>query len=71
MGISFIYIPTRVRSSIGRRSALLVRGEDRYGHWDPDPEPRFDLDPVCIEAMERSLAGYNDRAVAQEAAREG
>ena len=71
MGISFIYIPTRVRSSIGRRSALLVRGEDRYGHWDPDPEPRFDLDPVCVEAMDRSLAGYNDRAVVQEAAREG
>ena len=70
MGISFIYIPTHVRSAIGRRSALLVRGEDRFGHWDPDPEPRFDLDPVCIEAMDRALAGYNDRGVVQEANRE-
>ena len=70
MGISFIYIPTHVRSSIGRRSALLVRGEDRHGNWDPDPEPRFDLDPVCVAAMERSLSGYMDRAVVQEATRE-
>ena len=71
MGISFIYIPAHVRSAIGRRSALLVRGEDRHGNWDPDPEPRFDLDPVCVEVMERSLAGYTDRAVAQEATRDG
>ena len=70
MGISFIYIPTHVRSAIGRRAALLVRGRDRHGNWDADPVPRFDLDPVCVEAMERSLAGYMDRAVAQEATRE-
>ena len=69
MGMSFIYIPTHVRSSIGRRSAMLVRGMDRFGHWDPDPEPRFDLDPVCTAMMERWIAGYTDTAVVQEANR--
>ena len=70
MGMSFIYIPTHVHSSIGRRTALLVRGQDRHGHWDPDPEPRFDLDPVCMEMMERWMAGYTDKSVVQEAKRE-
>ena len=69
MGMSFIYIPTHVRSSVGRRSAMLVRGQDRFGHWDPDPEPRFDLDPVCMAMMERWIAGYTDTAVTQEANR--
>ena len=70
MGIAFIYIPTHVRSSIGRRTALLVRGEDHYSHWDPDPEPRFDLDPICMEIMERWMAGYIDKTVVQEANRD-
>jgi chlorinating enzyme len=69
LGMSFIYIPTRVRSVVGRRPALLVRGRDTYGHWDPDPVPRFDLDPICLEHMERCIGGYTDRAVRQEAAR--
>ena len=69
LGMSFVYIPTRVRSVIGRRPALLVRGRDAYGHWDPDPVPRFDLDPVCLDHMERCIGGYGDRAVRQEAER--
>ena len=69
MGISFIYVPTSVRSSIGRRSALLVRGEDRFGHWDPDPEPRFDLDPICLDVMRRWITSYTDTAIVQEANR--
>lgn len=66
MGISFIYVPTHVRSEIGRRPALLVRGTDEYGHWDPDPEPRFDLDPVCLDHLERCRSGYRDESIKQE-----
>lgn len=66
MGLSVIYLPTYVRSVVGRRSALLVRGTDAYGHWDADPVPRHDLDPVCMEVMNRWIAGYQDRAVMQE-----
>jgi ectoine hydroxylase-related dioxygenase (phytanoyl-CoA dioxygenase family) len=60
IGFSGVYVPTSARSATGRRSALLVRGEDRYGHWDPEPVPRFDLDPVCVafcaEANDKYLA---------------
>jgi ectoine hydroxylase-related dioxygenase (phytanoyl-CoA dioxygenase family) len=69
LGMSIVYVPSRVRSVVGRRSALLVRGTDAYGHWDRDPEPRFDLDPVCLEVMERWIRGYEDTAVTQEAER--
>jgi len=50
IGFSGIYCSPEMRSTIGRRGANLVRGKDRYGHWDEDPEPRFDLDPVCVQA---------------------
>ena len=69
IGISFMYVPTRVRSTIGRQGAILMQGEDRYGHWDDDPEPRFDLDPVSVAAMERAQAGYRDTALGSEAER--
>jgi ectoine hydroxylase-related dioxygenase (phytanoyl-CoA dioxygenase family) len=58
LGFQVNYIPTHVRSTIGRRGALLVRGVDTYGHWDEDPIPRFDLDPVGIAANERATSIY-------------
>jgi len=58
IGFSGIYCSPEVRSTIGRRTANLVRGQDRYHHWDPDPAPRWDLDPVCIEAAAASVATY-------------
>ena len=71
IGISFMYIPARVRSSVGRGAAVLVRGEDRFGHWDADPEPRFDLDPVSMAAMARAQSGYRDENRRSEAERSG
>ena len=69
LGIQVNYIPTRVRSTIGRRTALLVRGEDRYGHWDADPIPSIDYDPAGVEANARETAVYY--ANAQQVAKEG
>ena len=37
---------------------MLLRGADEYGHWGTDPDPRHDLDPVCIEAMESTRAKF-------------
>ena len=71
IGIAFMYLPTHVRSTIGRRASILVRGEDRFGHWDEDPVPRFDLDPVALAAMKRAQDAYRDRSVASEAERAG
>lgn len=58
IGFAFFYIPTRVRSTIGRRGAALVRGTDRCGHWDADPLPRHDLDPTAIAAMHAAWGQY-------------
>jgi non-heme Fe2+,alpha-ketoglutarate-dependent halogenase len=58
IGFSGIYCSPEMRSMIGRRGANLLRGTDRYGHWDRDPEPRFDLDPVCVQAAAASVATY-------------
>jgi non-haem Fe2+, alpha-ketoglutarate-dependent halogenase len=69
LGFSAFYIPTHVRSTIGRRSAMLVRGIDEYSHWDADPVPRHDLDPAGIEASRRASATYltNQRQKAAKA----
>ena len=49
IGIGISYIPARVRH-VGqtRLSATLVRGTDRYGHFDPEPAP--DGDPEAAAA---------------------
>src|SRR5262249_26283413 len=45
IGIGISYVPTAVRHVGPRRlTASLVRGEDRYGHFDPEPRPRADFD---------------------------
>lgn len=67
IGFAFFYIPTHVRSTTGRRSATLVRGVDRYGYWDADPLPRYDLDPVAFAAMRAAWGQYRDGEVKQAA----
>ena len=67
IGFAFFYIPTHVRSTTGRRTATLVRGSDRYRHWDPDPLPKFDFDPVALAAMRSAWGQYRDGEVRQAA----
>jgi len=63
MGYAMVYLTPAVKPLVGRRAALLVRGEDKYGHWDFDPEPRYEFDPIAMEAVKRGQAGYTDRAL--------
>ncbi len=67
IGLALFYIPTSVRSTIGRRPASLVRGADTYGHWDSDPIPEVDRDPKIMAHMMAAHDRYRDRSVAQEA----
>jgi len=47
IGIGASYIPTRCRlMNEARVSATLVRGQDRYGHFDLDPAPQADFGPA-------------------------
>ena len=43
------YIATSCRQIGGRIPAALVRGEDRYGHFDPLPCPAAEFDPAARE----------------------
>jgi ectoine hydroxylase-related dioxygenase (phytanoyl-CoA dioxygenase family) len=59
IGIGFSYIPARVRH-IGstRLSATLVRGTDRYGHFDHEPAPMADEDDAAVRAHADSVARF-------------
>lgn len=68
IGLALMYIPAHVRSTIGRRSAYLVRGSDQHHHWDTDPEPGETPDPDLIRHILAAGARYRDASVRQEAA---
>jgi non-haem Fe2+, alpha-ketoglutarate-dependent halogenase len=53
-GFAIRYIPTHCKQIGGRTTALLVRGEDRYDHFDPVPRPRADLDPDAVAFREKA-----------------
>jgi non-heme Fe2+,alpha-ketoglutarate-dependent halogenase len=69
VGIAFFYMPARTRSILGRRTATLVRGEDKYGYWDSEPTPKTDLDPVCMKFLRESWARYRDPDATPQAAK--
>jgi len=50
IGFAIRYIPTYVRQVVGKRdTATLVRGVDRFAHFDPEPRPAADFDPAAME----------------------
>ena len=67
IGFAFFYIPTHVRSVLGRRQATLVRGVDTYGHWDADCVPRVDLDAASMAQLTAAWGQYKDGEVKQAA----
>lgn len=48
IGFAIRYIPTRVHQRAGRDFATLVRGRDIFRHFEPEPWPERDLDPVSM-----------------------
>ncbi|MSP04936.1 MAG: phytanoyl-CoA dioxygenase [Acetobacteraceae bacterium] len=51
IGYAIRYIPTHVRQIAGDRdAATLVRGTDRFHHFDPEPAPAYDLAPEAVAA---------------------
>jgi non-heme Fe2+,alpha-ketoglutarate-dependent halogenase len=60
IALSIRYIPTHVRQRKMRDSATLVRGADRFGHFDHEPDPVANLDEAAhaahAEAMRRQVA---------------
>jgi len=50
IGMAIRYIPTYVRQTKVRDSAMLVRGVDKYHNFDDEPRPNADLDPAALAA---------------------
>jgi non-heme Fe2+,alpha-ketoglutarate-dependent halogenase len=50
IGFAIRYIPTYIRQIKVRDSATLVRGVDRYRHFDHEPRPQHDLDTAALAA---------------------
>jgi hypothetical protein len=51
IGLAYFYGPTVSRPVGGRRPAVLVRGVDTYNNWDAEVLPRYECDPVCMDAL--------------------
>ena len=62
IGLAIRYIPTYVRQTKVADSAMLVRGVDHHGNFEPEPAPAADLDPAAVAAhqrvMEKQIATY-------------
>ena len=57
VGLSINYIAAGVRQTTngGYDSAMLVRGVDRYGHFDLEPDPVADFDEKAIEHYKKFI----------------
>lgn len=60
IGFAIRYIPTRVKPVDGlpKDSVQLVRGLDRYGHFNLEPRPQRDLDPADVARHRLATATY-------------
>ena len=48
LGFAIRYLPPHVHQQVGADSATLVRGEDRFGYFEPEPAPENDLAPKAV-----------------------
>lgn len=68
IGIGISYVPTSVRHlGSQRHPAHLVRGVDRYGHFDLEPAPAGDFDARAEEVHARSFEAFRANYLEQVA----
>jgi len=68
IGFGISYIPTHVRHNGSKRmSATLVRGVDRYGHFDLEDDPRTLDAEAQAEAHRRAYGRYREGHAEQQA----
>ena len=60
IGFAIRYIPTSLRQLEGEDSATLVRGTDRFGHFELEPRPTTDL-PDDMLAYHKRIAERSAR----------
>ncbi len=60
IGLTLRFITPEMRQVVGDVDyATLVRGSDRFGHFRPEPEPVFDLDPAGLRPIDVMLREMN------------
>jgi non-heme Fe2+,alpha-ketoglutarate-dependent halogenase len=60
IGFAIRYVPTYVRQTAGTRdSATLVRGVDKYCHFEPERRPEFDMAPAAQAHHAEVVARFN------------
>lgn len=70
IGFAIRYIPTYVRQVAGSHdTATLVRGEDRYHHFEPEQRPDADMSPAAI-AQHEAITGAHARILMRGTGRE-
>ncbi len=61
IGISMHFMPPDTEQIVGNWDcAMLVRGEDRFGHFEPTPIPTCDFDPPAVAYHERAAKAVNE-----------
>jgi non-heme Fe2+,alpha-ketoglutarate-dependent halogenase len=60
IGFAIRYVPTSVSQIAGEDSATLVRGTDRFHHFELEPRPARDLDPALV-ALHKQITARNAR----------
>ena len=59
VGFVIHYIAPHVRETrIEGATAMLARGRDTHGYWLPEPTPKMDFDPDCIDVMLKTRAVF-------------
>lgn len=68
IGLGLNFIPTHVRpSGTVRHAAMLVRGTDRYGHFELVGPPKAELNDEAVATHDRAMALYRDAYLEEEA----
>jgi len=61
IGISMHFMPPDTKQIVGSWDcAMLVRGQDRFGHFDPTPIPSCDFDPPAVAFHEKAAKAINE-----------
>jgi hypothetical protein len=53
IGFAIRYLPPHVHQDVGADTATLVRGAGRFGHFELEPAPAFDLAPDAVAYHQR------------------
>jgi hypothetical protein len=68
IGLGLNFIPTNVRpSGTIRHAAMLVRGTDRYGHFELVGPPKAELDDEAVATHDRAMSLYRNAYLEEEA----